>query len=190
MQEGKKETFITMYHGGIMRGRGIETLIKLLNRNPNIVAVILGDGEKEYVESLKQLARDLGVQNRTLFHSAVKLCELWKYVGAADVGMILAPAVCQNHLYSLPNKFFENIQSGTPLICPHYPAMKELVERYDIGLTCDPENMEEINSCVEKMRLDQEFYRKCKRNVLKAKKDLCWEKEKQVLLPAYEACLG
>ena len=176
---------LLMYHGGVMRGRGVEILLQEVQHNPAVCAVILGNGEQDYLNALKARAEALDVADRVLFHPAVPLEELWKYVGAADVGMILAPAIVANHLYSLPNKFFENIQSETPVICPCYPAMKPIVDQYGIGLTCDPASLEDIDRCVEIMRTDKTFYAQCKENLKKAKEDLCWEKEKSVLTEAY-----
>ena len=176
---------LLMYHGGVIQGRGVEMLLQEVQRNPAVCAVVLGNGEQDYLNALKARAEALDVADRVLFHPAVPLEELWKYVGAADVGMILAPAIVANHLYSLPNKFFENIQSETPVICPCYPAMKPIVDQYGIGLTCDPASLEDIDRCVEIMRTDKTFYAQCKENLKKAKEDLCWEKEKSVLTEAY-----
>lgn len=182
-------TFIAMYHGGIMRGRGIETLLRLTVVNPNICAVILGNGEEGYLRELTQLADELGVRHRILFKPAVQLEELWKYVGAADVGMILSPAIAKSYFYSLPNKFFENIQSLTPIICPNYLAMKPIVEQYGIGLTVDISQESEIDAAIERMRTDNDFYAQCKENLKTAKIDLCWENEKEVLQQAYKGCM-
>lgn len=180
---------LLMYHGGVMRGRGIETLLQITKENPNVCAVVLGNCRDHYLDELKDLTRELGVAGRVVFHPAVPINVLWKYVGAADVGMILAPATVKNHLYSLPNKFFENIQSETPVICPEYPAMKPIVDQYQFGLTCDPTDLSQVNACVEKMRTDKAFYAQCKENLKKAKEELCWEKEKTVLLEAYREAL-
>lgn len=180
------DSFIIMYHGAVMKNRGIETLLEVVAKTRNIYAVILGDGDKKYLESLKDKARELGVENCVLFHKAVPIEELWKYVGAADIGMILAPDIAPSYFFGLPNKFFENIQSETPIICPGYPAMKPIVEKYKIGMTCDPTNVGEIVDCVERMRRDKEFYNNCRTNIKIAKQDLCWEKEKEKLIKSYK----
>lgn len=183
------DSTLLMYHGGVVNGRGIETLLRAVAANVNVCAVVLGNGSDKYLSELQKQVKKLGIEKRIRFHPAVAITELWKYVGAADIGMILAPAIVANHLYSLPNKFFENIQSETPIICPAYPAMKPIVDHYHIGLTCDPEKLEEINACIEKMRTDTSFYNICKDNTRWAKKELCWEKEKQKLLEAYNTIL-
>ena len=178
--------FVLMYHGNVTTGRGTETLLEVIGKNNNVCAVILGNGEKKYLECLKQQAQQLGVADRVVFHPAVSLEELWKYVGAVDVGMVTIPAVAKSYFYMLPNKFFENIQSETPVICSDFPAIAPIVEKYQIGLTCDPTDIEAINSCVERMRIDKQFYAKCKENMKIAKQELCWEKEKKILKAAYK----
>ena len=175
---------LLMYHGGVMSGRGIEMLLSVVQKNPAVCAVILGSGEERYIQGLKKQAETLGVSGRVVFYPAVSIEVLWQYVGAADVGMVTIPAVAKSYYYMLPNKFFENIQSETPVICSDFPAVAPLVEKYKIGLTCDPTDLDAINSCVERMRTDKSFYAQCKENLKLAKQDLCWEKEKMVLLEA------
>lgn len=179
------KNFMLMYHGGVMSGRGVETLLNLVSINDNVCAVILGNGEASYMEAMKNQAEQLGVVDRVTFHPAVPIEVLWQYVGAADVGMITIPAVVKSYYYMLPNKLFENIQSETPVICSDFPAVAPIVENYRIGLTCDPTDFDAINECVEKMRCDKEFYLQCKENLKTAKQELCWEKEKLVLEKAY-----
>lgn len=181
--------FIVMYHGGVTSDRGIESMIELLKINSHIAGVILGDGQESYMKNLQFMAGKYGVSQRLLFYPAVKNKDIWRFAGAVDAGLILAVATCPNHYYSLPNKFFENVQSETPVICPFYPEMKRLVDKYGFGLTCDPENITEINECVERLRTDTKLYRELKQNVREAKKELCWEKEKDVLLKAYSAII-
>ena len=178
--------FIAMFHGNIVSGRGIEYIMKAVADCPNVGLLVLGNGEEKYLSTIKALARNCGIESRVQYHPAVPLQDLWKYVGAADVGMIAGPAVIKNFLYSLPNKFFENIQSMTPIICPSYPAMQELIEKYQIGLTCDPLDTKAMSSCIQQMRNDKEFYARCKENLKLAKEELCWEHEKQVLIRAFK----
>lgn len=184
LSEGMDQ-FIVMYHGGVAPGRGIESIIELLRLNRHIAGVVLGDGEKSYLESLQLRAEEYGVRQRLLFYPAVKNEDLWRFAGAVDAELILAPAVCLNYYYSLPNKFFESIQSETPVVCPFYPAMKDLTDRYGVGLTCDPDNITEINECIERLRTDKRLYDELKQNVRRAKKELCWERERKKLMEAY-----
>ena len=81
------------------------------------------------------------------------------------------------------------MQSLTPVICSDLPEMHRLVDEYGIGLVCEPENVDDLAQCLERMRTDREFYNSCKQNLLRAKRELCWEREKTVLLDAYRKYL-
>ena len=177
--------FLLMYHGGLMTGRGIEQLLELVSVNKNVCAVILGNGSESYCDALKEQAENLGINDRVLFHPAVPHEILWKYVGAADVGMVTVQNVCQSYYYMLPNKFFENIQSLTPIICSDFPEVSRITNGYGIGLTCDPADIADTNRQVERMRTDTEFYKLCKENLKRAKEEICWEREKVKLEKAY-----
>lgn len=180
------ETFIMMYHGGLLKGRGIEKMFEVIQRIPEVAGVILGSGEEGYLNDLKKKTVELDIEKRIIFHPSVPIEELWKYVGAADVGMVTVPAICESYYYMLPNKFFENIQALTPIIASDFPETGKLIREYDIGFCVDPEDTEQIVEAVETLRENPEVYKTKKANLKVAKEVLCWEREKQVLINAYE----
>ena len=181
-----EDGFLVMYHGMLTSMRGIEALIRLTAKNPRICAFILGDGQPDFVEKLHALASELGVEDRVVFHPAVALRDLWRYVGAADLSLMMIEGKAKSYYFALPNKFFESIQSLTPIVASDFPEMKRIIDRYEIGLTCSPDDLDAINDCVEKMRTDTAFYAKCKSNLTRAKAELCWAKEKDVLIKAFK----
>lgn len=183
------DTFIIMYHGGILPGRGIENLLKALTKTEDVAVVILGYGEESYIESLKQNTEELKIFDRVSFYKAVPVDILWQYVGAADVGMITIPPVTKSYYYMLPNKLFENIQALTPIIGSDFPEVRRIIKGYDIGLLVNPESIEEIVQAIKKMRVNKEMYNRFKKNLQKAKEELCWENECKVLKEAYARIL-
>ncbi|MDR3585178.1 MAG: glycosyltransferase [Desulfosporosinus sp.] len=183
------EKFLVMYHGGIKLGRGLETLLQVVQRDEHIQAILLGNVEEKYKQELRKSALELGIEDRILFHNAVPISELWKYVGAVDISMITIPASCQSYYYMLPNKFFESIQSLTPIIASDFPEVGKIVREYEIGLLVNPDSVEDIVAAVERLRLDKELYRRFKTNLKRAKEELCWEREKLALCKAYARVL-
>ncbi len=183
-------TFLTMYHGALMPERGIENLLRAVALTPGTAAVVLGNGNESYVSSLRALCRELGAADRVLFHPAVPVEALRNYAGAADMGVSLLQPVVQNHILALPNKFFENIQSLTPVIVSDFPAISSLLRHYGIGLPVNPESPEDIAAAIRRMRDDREFYAACKENLKRAKEELCWEQEKTALEEAYRRILS
>ena len=187
-----EDKFMIMTHGGLLRYRGIESFIRAVSKNKDIVGIVLGNGEENYVKELKKLSREEKVVDRILFLKAVDIEELWKYVGAVDVSLCCGVFKngYSNHRMCLPNKLFESIQALTPLICNEtLVECKKVIDKYDIGLTCDIENTDEVNSCINRLIEDKNLYNSFKENLKIAKKDLCFEKEKQALVNAYKSIL-
>lgn len=180
--------FLVMYHGMLLPGRGIEEMLRATAMVPGTGAIVLGNAPdpKYDVSSLRTLAGELGIQDRVLFHPAVPVEVLQNYVGAVDISInSLITTVNRNHYFSLPNKYFEAIQSLTPLIANNGPEKSRLIQEYGIGLLVDPEKPEDIATAICRMRDDQEFYAACKENLKRAKRELCWENEKAALKEAY-----
>ena len=183
-----EDVFIAMYHGIVVPFRGIEVLLQAVSRLSGVCAVILGNGSEDYLASLKALCAELNISDRVLFHPAVPIEILRNYVGASDVGVMSGDKGVidlPNSVYSLPNKFFENIQSLTPVIS-NRPETTRITEQYQIGLSAPPGDDVALSEKIEKLRDDKEFYQSCKRNLERAKKDLCWENEKSALAKAYQ----
>ena len=178
--------FLAMYHGGLMRGRGIEQIIEAVSRVEGCRLVVMGNGDDAYAGELRALADACGVADRVLFHPAVDRGVLESHVAAADVGLVVLQNVTKNHFFTLPNKFFENIQAEVPVIAANFPELSRIVGEYGIGLTVDPHDVDAIASSLERMRDDAALRRSCKEGLKEAKGDLCWEREQAVLRDAYE----
>ena len=120
---------VLMYHGAVVGGRGIERLIEAVARFKDIGLVILGNGGQQYIESLQELVKKQHVKEKVLFHPAVPITELWKFVGSVDLSLAPIELATKNHYFSLPNKFFESIQAMTPIIASEVPEMKRIIDK-------------------------------------------------------------
>ena len=71
------------------------------------------------------------------------------------------------------------------IIGSEFPEISKIVNKYDIGLLVNPENVDEIADAIEDMRTNSKMYTRFKTNLKKAKEELCWENESKVLAEAY-----
>lgn len=173
---------LLMWHGGIVHGRGIEYAIRALSMLPNTGLVVMGNERiPGTVEYLRKIATEEELLDRILFIPAVPIEELKDYAGAVDVELVIQEPLTLSYLYALPNKFFESIQSGVPLICCDYPEMGEIIRQYDIGLLVQPRDSRGIAEAVSLLREDKALYNRFKKNLEKAKEELCWENEREKL---------
>lgn len=183
------DTFLVMFHGYYRPHNGIEPMLEAVSRIPGTAAVLVGNSDECRKAELQELCRKWGMEDRCYFHPAVPVEELYRFVGAADLGTALLPPITANYTWALPNKLFENIQSMTPVLVSDFPEMGKIVESYCIGLKVDPEDIDAITAAIRTMKDDKAFYAACKENIRSAKEELCWEKEKEKLKAAYKAIL-
>ena len=187
---GDQVDFLLMFHGNLGRGNGIGRVIKALAEFDGIGLVLMGSHPEEaFISELEALAKELGVSDRVLYLPPVEGCDIWKYAGAVDVEMMIIEPIVKSYYYCLPNKFFESVQSLTPIIASDLPEMKRLIDAYQIGLTCKYDDADALADRISRMRNDRELVLKFRDNLKKAKHDLCWENEKEILKKAYRTFL-
>ncbi len=67
------------------------------------------------------------------------LKQLLAHTAEADVGVTLLQDTCENHRLALPNKLFEYIAAGVPVVASALPEIERLVDRYGIGWCVAPD---------------------------------------------------
>jgi glycosyltransferase involved in cell wall biosynthesis len=84
------------------------------------------------------------------FHPAIKPSEILSYTCSADVGLSIIENSCLSYYYSLPNKFFEYIAAGVPVIASDFPDMSAIVNEHKVGWTVDV-NEEALSNLIAKL---------------------------------------
>ena len=129
------EQILFIYQGLLVRGRGINLLLKVFsscNSNKHIVFMGYGDEENNilsYVSKCKNIH----------FQPAVNYEHIVEYTSSADIGIhILEEDKGLSYRYSLPNKFGEYLISGIPImVSNHYEYMSKLIHENSIGWSID-----------------------------------------------------
>ena len=171
-----------IYTGKITSGRGIEIGVDALAQIETLHFVLLGYGEQSYVDGLKSKIDDLGLTGRVTFCDAVPHTEVTNFIYGADFALVYIEPICLSYEYALPNKLFESIQAGIPVLCSSLVEIEKVVNEYDIGLCfSDASDLaHKILTECNKVQLD-----KWRRSVKNAALDLCWEKEQVKLIDLY-----
>jgi len=172
------DEIIFIYQGRLSPARGLEILIRVFRSLPRRYhIVIMGYGP---LESVIREAAD--THENIHYHSAVAAEKVLSYTGAADVGVSLVESVCLSYRYCLPNKLFEFILSGIPVIASNCPDMTDVVTRYRCGWTLDP-SVSALRSAIPNISLEDIAEKK--EQAEHASSTLGWRFEADILLQAY-----
>jgi glycosyltransferase involved in cell wall biosynthesis len=92
--------------------------------------------------------------------------------------------ICKNHDYALPNKIFDYILGGLPVVVSNLKEMSKLVNDNNVGYAIDPENKEEVINLLK--GFDLKTKNKFLPNLESVAKKYCWEEQEKVLINIYK----
>lgn len=181
---------IYIYHGMIGPGRGIEEAIEAVSSTGYGGLVIMGYcTDNRYKLKLKSQITKSKDPSKIMIHESVTGSELVTYLGAADIGVVLIRPIARSYFFALPNKLFESLHAGNPVIASDLPEIKRVVQSYDVGVLCDSGDMNDIKEkwiFLSKQNLFGAYHDK----VEFARQRLNWQAESQILVKKLEAILG
>lgn len=143
-------TKIVLFQGGYLPGRNLENLVRSAGSfRDKIVLVLLGFGE--YGAHLQNISRHYG-REKVFFLDAVPQGELLAHSASADLGIIPYEPIDLNTRFCTPNKFFEFIQAGLPVLAEkRLDELRRFVEKEEIGFLRDLSTPEKIAAAVNEI---------------------------------------
>ena len=170
--------FLVIYQGMLNLGRGLYFMIETLKyTNPNVKLIVLGYGTLK--KSLAEFTKINNLNDRVLFHDKVDADILLNYTAGANCGICLLEPLnlsCEN---AAPNKLFEYINAGIPVIASNTPECKRLLSVYSVGVLVNNNPIEIADAINNLSKNDLTIY---KENCALAAKKYNWENQELVLL--------
>lgn len=137
-------------HGRIGRAHYVLETIEALAQLPAGVGfVVIGSGDERYVEECEARARTLGVAARVLFHEFVPHSALNALLVDARVGMCVYAPLGPNEAIPAPNKVYENLALGIPVVVARGNSVEEDVISSGAGLSVSLGSPESLASALE-----------------------------------------
>ena len=135
-----KRSFIALFHGGFGRLRGLHNLVAAATylEGSDAHIVLMGKGGDEYklranARIHRDLARHRGASYNLHFLPFVPESELMEWVCSSDVGLVVYPRSSLNTYLSSPNKIFQYLMAGVPVITVDHPEKRRLVLENSVG---------------------------------------------------------
>jgi len=173
------KNILILQGSGINIQRGAEEMVEAMQFIENAVLLIVGGGD--VIGKLKQIVNDYKLDEKVIIKPKLPYSELMKITHLADIGLTLDKDTNLNYRYSLPNKFFDYIHAGIPVISSPLVELKKIIEQYNIGDFIPNHDPRQIAEKINTILQDKELIARWKKNVNFAASKLIWENEEQVL---------
>jgi len=159
-QNSNIKTIITTSR--LVRKNGVDTLIKAMailyvqHRMSNIKLQILGDGQDE--KKLKDLAKELNVQNVVRFLGHIEPEYVYKYLAEADI------FVRPSRTEGLGSSFLEAMGAGLPIIGAPVGGIPDFLKDGETGLFCKVDDSKDLAEKIKKLIMDETLVKRIAEN--------------------------
>ena len=157
-------------------------MISALDYTKNITLNLMGNfNDKDFKKKIKQKPQwtkvnELGFLNRT---------EVSEVLARSQMGIVTFLPF-QNHINAQPNKMFEYMCAGLPVIASNFPLWREIIEGNNCGICVDPTNPKAIGEAIQKLSDNPHTAEQMGKNGIKViKQKYNWFFEKNKLLNLY-----
>jgi glycosyltransferase involved in cell wall biosynthesis len=183
-------TAIVLYQGGLMTDRGIEQAMDAILAVPDAVLCLLGFGRLR--DQLIDRTATAPYAGRVFVLDPVPPEQLLEWTASADVSVMAIQPTSMNHAYTTPQKLFESIAVGVPVVASNLPGMAEVVEAIDAGVLCDPTDPSSIAAAIrDVLDVPPAAKRARRKRILQAARERYnWEAETPTLLGIYDKLLS
>ncbi len=134
---GKSKELVVCYAGALSLERGLKEMINAI-QSTNAKLFIAGP------VNCPELTYDTG---KVLFLGVLERSELKKLFAQAIAGIVIFHPE-PNHINAQPNKLFEYMSAGLPVIASAFPLWQEIVRKAECGICVDPLDTEEISVAI------------------------------------------
>ncbi len=171
-----------IYLGALLKNRGVEVILECFSKSStsnHVVFVGFGDYDlkiKEYAKEYKNIH----------YKKPVEPSEVIGLTRSADVGLCLVENSCLSHYYCLPNKLFEYILAGVPIISSNFPDLSGVVNEKKCGWLVEP-NAGALLNAIEK--IDKNIVDLTKQRMSENPLMESWETEEIIYINAYKRML-
>lgn len=181
LPENKK--VVILQGSGINIHRGAEELLEAIAIQDKLFLCVVGKGD--VINNLKKRSSKPDLISKVLFVDALPYEKMMQYTINADVGVSLDKPNNLNYLNSLPNKVFDYLKVGIPIVCSDLVELSKIINIYNCGILIKNHQPKSILTALNSV-LDEKNYSIFKAAALKVNNELNWENESESLINCYK----
>ena len=171
---------VILQGAGINMQRGAEELVEAFKYlDESYLLLIIGSGD--VIKQLKSNVIKFELQNKVNFIDKIPASELRHYTSVSNLGVTIDKNSNLNYHFSLPNKVFDYMHAGIPILASKLPEIEHLISKYHVGIYIDNHEPQHIAHKISSF-LNSNYYLEYKSNTIIAAIENNWETEKQKLV--------
>lgn len=170
---------LIVYCGSLVKEKGIDVILKCastMTGQTDILFVIIG-GSRSEVDYWVEKSKEYKLKN-VLFKGRVQNAKVPGYLKCADVLLMPYSKKVSYEKMDInttsPLKLYEYMASGRPIISTNIPVIADVVPHEDAALLVEPDNIEEINRCINRLIQDKSLASKLVRSALIKANNATW----------------
>ena len=131
---GISQPFSIVYVGGIVKHRGLKELLVVASKHHQINVHIAGFGDENLIQLIKKVSRD---NDNVFFYGKLEYTEAVKLMNRCELLYAMYYTSNANHIYAAPNKFYESLMLGKPILTNCGTLVSDMVTKYNTGYVID-----------------------------------------------------
>ena len=182
-EPSKNNKFTLLYLGGFTKSRFLLEIVDVVKELPDIHCIIGGMGDPVYANALKDKCSNA---RNVDFIGRIPMSQVLPMTKKSDVVVCLFDPYNKNNQIALPNKVFEAMVCGRPIICTRDIYSGNFVKNEKCGLVSEY-SKEGLRDAIIQLRDNPKFCEELGRNALNAAiREYNWKKQKGELVKIYE----
>jgi len=184
--EGKR---VVLYQGRYIPNRGIPDVLEAAKYLPNdVIVAFRGYGPLE--EEMRLYVERHRLEERIHFLEPVPMDHLVQAAVGADLGLVLYDPSNESHINVSPNKFFEFMMAGVPMVCSDMPFLRKMSDALGVGRVYTSGNPKMLADVIVSILNARDEHILMQENCMKWRETYCWENEGRNLVELYHEILA
>jgi glycosyltransferase involved in cell wall biosynthesis len=171
---------------GINESRGAEELVLSMTYldHKEFHLMIIGGGD--VINKLKKIIDENQLNEKITLIPKVPFAILNHFTKKAELGLSIDKPSVINHKYSLPNKLFEYLHAGVPVLASRLVEQEKIINQYEVGDFIDDHQPEHIARKIKEIFADPAKMNRWKQNTARVRDEMNWENESKIITSIFK----